>query len=66
MARVTNERVTLTGSRTKDDLALLNRNNPLGYLNSILEGIESSSDQSRDASTASGKSTSASPLEEPL
>ena len=45
---------------------LLKRNNPLGYLNAILEGRESSSDQSHDASTASGKSTSTSPLEEAL
>ena len=56
VAHIVNERVTSTGSHTKEDLALLKRKNPLGYLTAILEGRESSSDQS--ASTASGKSTS--------
>ena len=64
VARIVNERVTSACSHTKEDLALLKRKNPLGYLTSILEGRESSSDQS--ASTASGKSTSTSPLEEAL
>ena len=35
-------------------------------MNTILESRETSSDQSRDASTTSGKSTSASPIEEAL
>ena len=66
VVRVTSERVTSTRSGTKEDLVLLKRNNPLGYLNAILEGREISSDQIHDASTASGKSTSTSPLEEAL
>ena len=45
-------------------MALLKQQNLLGYLTAILEGRESSSDHS--ASTASGRSTSTSPLDEAL
>ena len=59
-----NKSVPSTRSITKEDLALLKQQNPLGYLTAILEGRESSSDHS--VSTASEKSTSTSPLDEVL
>ena len=64
MAAANNEGAPSTGSRTKEALALMKQQNPLGYLTAILEGRESSPDHS--VSTASGKSTSTSPLDEAL
>ena len=57
---------TSTKPKSKEDLALLKQTDPIGYLNAIIESRGSSSDLSHDASTASGKSTSTSPLDEAL
>ena len=57
---------TSTKPKSKEDLALLKQTDPIGYLNAIIESRENSSDLSHDASTASGKSTSTSPLDEAL
>ena len=65
-ATIATEKVTSTKPRSKEDLALLKQNDPIGYRNAIVESMENSSDPSHDASTASGKSTSTSPLDDVL